>query len=156
MTFNGRVVFASHDLPRRTSRRPLPTDAQGRVMTDFRVLPDSPRAPFKEGVPYFDQDQGVEYRVVRAATLKPEEGWASLQFWAARWKRPAAFVFECVRKGWLDAAIELHTENRRFRCRDEYVVKEQLKQMMYKERGQKVAARYAERQQLRTIWEDEE
>ena len=65
---------------------------------------------------------GVAYREV--SRLDPLDGWASLQFWTARWQCSAKIVLQFVELGLLDAAQIAGTATRKFRCRDERLVVE--------------------------------
>ena len=121
----GQTVWVSRDY-----RKPLdrtPRRADGTIIDDERVLPGSPDSPFRAGVPYYDADDEVEYRAVRARALDPREGWRTAEFWIDRWKTDWRGLKTLVEKGWLDAAIEEGSATKRFRCRDQARVLSWLK-----------------------------
>jgi hypothetical protein len=68
-----------------------------------------------------DEEEGVVYRVV--ARMDPLDGWAGTEFWQRRWKLDHKAVLSFVLSGWLDAAVECGSQVRRFRCRDEWGLK---------------------------------
>lgn len=121
----GQAMWASRDYRPALDRTPRRRD--GSVIDDERVLPDSPDSPFRAGVPYYDADDVIEYRAVRAQALDPRSGWRTADFWLDRWSTEWKTLRALVERGWLDAAIEEGTATKRFRCRDESRVLESLK-----------------------------
>jgi hypothetical protein len=96
---------------------------RGGAPVDIDPLPaDSAWKPFAAGDAAYDVNEDVVYRVVK--TLNPLEGWASSQFWQERWGVEHRDVVHLVRTGLLDAAAEEGSLYRRYRCRDEYLLKQ--------------------------------
>lgn len=118
---NGKQIFASRDFrPGRVAAfaKPAPADTNPDGSIGAYVIPpDAPQSPFRAGVPYFDADDNIHYRVVRA--LDPKEGWATAGFWMARWGCTFKELCYFVERGWLDAALEEKSPTKRYRCRDE-------------------------------------
>ena len=105
-----------------------PTDWGGRDRNGARIDPvpiadSNRRAPWRAGVPIFDRQDQLEYRCVGRGVLNPLEGWATAGFWQKRWGISRAALLELARRGWIDAAAEEGSAIRRFRCRDERMVK---------------------------------
>lgn len=119
----GRTSFASADY--RPPRRVLhPTTKDGKLLEDTRVDPAS--KPFRAGSPYYDADDGIEYRAVGPAAIDLQQGWRTAGFWLDRWNTDWTALRRMVDFGWLDAAIEVGGATKRFRCRDERRVLEWL------------------------------
>ena len=81
------------------------------------IPPDSPASPYRAGVPFHDKADGITYRVVGA--LDRNEGWMLASFWTHRYDIPIEVLFHFVERGWIDAAFEVSSPVKRFRCRDE-------------------------------------
>jgi len=73
-------------------------------------------------VPYYDQLEQIEYRVVSPHVFERDVTWQPSGFWVERWKVYPATFLDLVRRGWLDAAISEGSQERQYRCRDEKVV----------------------------------
>lgn len=119
VTIRGQTVH-SRGMPEPGAE--VPRNRFGERITDFRIEPSSPDAPFRAGVPFDDPEDGITYRVVRAGGLPPLDGWRSARFWVERWSIKWTHIRLLVEKGWLDAAIEEGSAIRLYRCRDEHRV----------------------------------
>jgi len=124
MRIRGQTVLA-RDWP--GAHKDVPRNRSGEPITDFRVQPGSPDAPFRAGTPFEDPEDGITYRVVREGGLPPLDGWRSAAFWIKRWGIRWEEIKLLVEKGWLDAAIEEGSVARLYRCRDEHRVLEWAK-----------------------------
>jgi hypothetical protein len=78
-------------------------------------------SPYRVGVPWYDEADGVTYRVL--VRLDPMEGWAGAEFWRARWGIGYPVIYTFVNAGYVDAAMEEGTGTKRYRCRDEYALR---------------------------------
>lgn len=67
-----------------------------------------------------DREEGIAYRIV--VRLDATDGWAPTSFWQSRWDVDHKAICSFVERGWLDAAIEVSSQVRRYRCRDEGLV----------------------------------
>ena len=139
----GHTAWVSRDYRAPVDRTPRRRD--GSVIDDARVQPDSPDSPYRAGVAYYDADDEVEYRAVRARALDPREGWRTADFWLDRWKADWKALKTLIEKGWLDAAIEEGSATKRFRCRDEARVIEWLKAAKEKPRDHRRGLRRNDR-----------
>jgi len=115
LVIHGRTVVASPSYRPRVATFYKPKDAE--VLADPRVEPHE--QPFREGVPYFDPEDGIEYRSVGAHVLDPRGGWRTADFWLARWSIDWPTLRRFKDLGFVDAAIETGGMAKRFRCRDE-------------------------------------
>ncbi len=97
-----------------TPHAPVPVLADGRMAPVEAIA--SPTPP-DAGLPFEDTELGITFRVVRRLDLR--EGWGTAGFWMERYKVPWEAVAEWVRRGWLDAAVEMGSPTRRYRLRDE-------------------------------------
>lgn len=134
---NGRPIAASSDWrPGQVAgyAPPAPVnvrrglDAEGKPLRadGTPIPPTSPESPYRDGVPFEDEHDGVVYRVVH--NLNVAEGWGTAHFWQKRWKCNFADVLHLAQAGVLDAAIESGTSLKRYRCRDESVARTHLDQ----------------------------
>jgi len=62
-------------------------------------------------------NQAIEFKVVDR--LDPREGWASSEFWQARWSITHREILQFVALGYVEAARERGSHVGRFRCPDE-------------------------------------
>lgn len=115
IVIGGRTVAASpnyqHKPLRFIPKRDLETLADPRVKAE--------EAPYREGLPYFDAEDGIEYRSVSPTSLDPRNGWRSADFWIVRWSIDWATLRRFKDMGMIDAAIERGGARKQFRCRDE-------------------------------------
>lgn len=81
------------------------------------IAPTDVRSPFRAGIAVRDPEEDLVYRVVDY--LPPTDGWASTDFWQARYRMRHEDIVALARYGFLDAAIEAGSQVRRYRCRDE-------------------------------------
>lgn len=116
IVIHGRTRVASRDYRQNRPALP-PRNKAGDVIEDFRV--DVNEAPFREGEAFFDVEEQIEFRVVNANRLRPADGWGTGPFWCKRWKCTGKTLRDLVLRGMLDAAMEVDSQVRRFRCRDE-------------------------------------
>lgn len=132
---SSRVIIRNHVVwqrysadelpPRRRGKRysPLPRDKDGLpVNVAEAIAPVSPLSPYREGMAYTDPDDGITYRCV--AHLDPLDGWAVTELWQERWKLDHRDLVLLVEYGLLDASIEVGSVVKRYRCRDERLLKE--------------------------------
>lgn len=122
IVIGGRVHWANFRL------KTKPVDWGGRDRNGARLeaapIADTHRkAPWRAGVPIFDRQDQLEYRCVGRGVLSPLEGWATAGFWMKRWGISRMALLELARRGWIDAAAEEGSAIRRFRVRDERMVK---------------------------------
>ena len=115
---NGREVWHSHDWKVPVVAPPVHPKT-GEPMPDALVRPGTPDSPFRAGVPRYDSDDDLTYRIVSPKVLDPRQGWATAGFWLERWKCSWAQLKTLVEMAWVDAAIEQNSAIKRFRCRDE-------------------------------------
>lgn len=115
IVIGGRTVAASPNYQPRPLRFMPKRDLE--VLADPRVRAEE--APYREGLPFFDAEDGVEYRSVGAATLDPRGGWRTAEFWIERWSIDWSTLRRFKDLGMIDAAIERGGALKRFRCRDE-------------------------------------
>ena len=110
------------------ARRPdAPTDRDGRLIELGAPVPaDSAESPFREGEAWTDPEDGLTYRVLGWKALDPKQGWGSLSFWLRRWKTTPGQIYRLVELGILDAAMEVNSALKRFRCRDEQRARAEL------------------------------
>jgi hypothetical protein len=132
MVLGGRVAWADagsrqalHEV--RRAREAVPRGREGSALRDdagqspARGIPgDSPASPFQAGIGWHCKEERLVYRVV--AHLNPADCWAATKFWQQRWNVHHWTVLILAREGLLDAAIEQHSQVRRFRCRNEAAV----------------------------------
>jgi hypothetical protein len=112
-------------MPARPSPNPvlaIPKDRHGEILNVNPLAEDDPRAPLRGGDPYFDAEDGITYVVF--PKLNHLDGWAPLDFWRIRWAMSEPALFRMVSRGFLDAGIDARARVKRFRCRDERLVKE--------------------------------
>lgn len=119
---NGKVRFADREFyeERNAARRrskDFAVDKDGMPVGALAVAPDDPRSPFRAGVNVTDEDEGINYRVVRH--LDPKDGWATSEFWQKRWGIRHTQLIKLVAAYLVDAACEEGSRVRRYRCRDE-------------------------------------
>jgi hypothetical protein len=118
----GQAAWTSGDYedPRRRLIKPVfPARRDGALLRDQRVEPSAATTPFLAGVPYYDPDDGIEYRAVQPRALDLRQGWRTAEFWLDRWGVDWKTLRTFFDRGWLDAAIETGGATKRFRCRDE-------------------------------------
>lgn len=118
--FRNRMVYRGRDAPEPNWGKGMPWK-DGRLVGAGAIPPDSPQSPFREGVQLFDSEDQISYRVVRS--LDATSGWAVSEFWQLRWRLDHRAIIAFVETGLLDAAIEMQSHVRRFRCRDERLLK---------------------------------
>lgn len=119
VVLGGRTLVASRDWrPFRPGM--LLRDRHGNLIET--IPPESPRSPYRAGVPWLDPEEGITYRVVGRWVLDPRQGWATADFWLKRWRCDFATLREAVQRGFLDAALAQDSAHRRYRCRDESAV----------------------------------
>lgn len=119
IVIGNKIVVASRDYvaPRRVL---APTTRNGEIIEDAgRILPTSADSPFRAGSPYYDADDDLTYRSVHARVCDVLQGWRTAEFWLVRWAIEWRTLRDLVQRGWVDAAIEVDTATKRFRCRDE-------------------------------------
>ncbi len=129
IVLQNRTVWRSDDFRPINWRRGKPERVTGRGATRevtpvdcTSAIPSSdPRSPFRSGIAVRDADEDLVYRVVD--NLPPTDGWASTDFWQARYRFRHEDVMSLARFGYLDAAIEAGSQVRRYRCRDELRMK---------------------------------
>jgi hypothetical protein len=63
------------------------------------------------------RNQAIEFKIVEK--LDPREGWASSEFWQARWSTTHREILQLVALGYVEAALERGSKVGRFRCSDE-------------------------------------
>lgn len=99
----------------------LPRDKDGRpVDVAFAIPSESPKSPFREGTPVYDPEEDIAYQCVK--DLDPLSGWATTDFWQKRWNVDHRAIVAFVMAGELDAAVEIGSQVRRYRCRSEYTL----------------------------------
>lgn len=120
----GRVTWQSRDWK---PFRPTPVDADraGNLIDTSPIGPDDAESPLRVGVPFLDPEDGVVYRVL--ATINVLEGWAVGVAWMRRWRCAPGDLKELVERGKLDAAMQLYSASKWYRCRDEVAVLAYLK-----------------------------
>jgi hypothetical protein len=121
----GRTAYASRNMPRKTHRasEALNLDEQGEpVDVASAIAPTLPPSVYQLGVPFFDSEEGVEYRVLKRLT--PADGWASATFWKNRWGCNLTDLLDIVKAGWMLAAIEHGSHVRRYLCTNERGLKD--------------------------------
>lgn len=118
LVIGGRpVIVTGRAKPVQWSRL-LPRDREGRpVDAATAVQPLPAKSEVAPGLTLVDREEGVTYRCLQR--LDPEDGWATTSFWQARWKCTHAAVLAAAMAGYLDAAVEVGSQVRRYRCRDE-------------------------------------
>ena len=120
-----RVVYVSPDFNRiRWDKGRVPEyrdDPTGEKDCTSGIPPKSPKSPYRAGLPVRDSAEGITYRCVQ--NLNPLLGWAGTEFWQKRWDMDHKAIISFVEHGYLDAGVEVGSQVRRYRCRDEYALK---------------------------------
>jgi hypothetical protein len=116
----GRVICRVAATRRQVSELPLRAD--GSVADGSPIPANSPQSSFIAGKAFFHTEDRIWYRVLK--TLDPTAGWASSDFWQDRWHVDHKAVLSFSEAGFLDAATEEGSLAVRYRCRDEYGLKE--------------------------------
>jgi hypothetical protein len=111
----GQVAVRTGDWTRPVAA-PVPRNKAGEVLSGQPIAPSSPESPFREGLPFYDKDEDLTYRVI--AKINVSEGWGTSSFWIRRWHAPHTLLVKACQMGLLDAAIDPEGV-RRYRCRDE-------------------------------------
>lgn len=125
IVYGNQTVWQSRDLRRINWRKGKPERVTGRganrevtpVDCTTAIAPTDSRSPFRSGVALRDSEEDLVYRVVD--NLLPTDGWASVDFWQARYRLDHTAIIDLARLGFLDAAMEVGSQVRRYRCRDE-------------------------------------
>lgn len=123
IVINGKVWYGAR----------LPREADPDLAEDLRkqaekpellqpILPEDPRSLFRLGIPFHDTTDDVVYRVVGPRVFDSDD-WAPLKFWCDRYFMRTETFFLLCRMGMVDAAIEEHSQARRYRVRDDAAVK---------------------------------
>lgn len=128
-----RVIYQSPGTRRVKRNKGTPLNSDGKTDVKFAqaIPPNSRQAPYLAGVPVWDAVDRVYYRCVQH--LDPLQGWASTEFWQARWNLDHKAILYFVEAGKLDAAVEAKSKVKLYRCRDEWT----LMQGKFWERQQK-------------------
>ena len=117
-----KPIFISRDFPRSNWKKGMPRDQSGDVKDCATAIPpNSPASPFRAGVALWDREEKISYRSV--AYLDPLQGWAMTEFWQERWQLDHKAIVSFVEHGYLDAAVCIRSRVKRYRCRDEYRLK---------------------------------
>ena len=113
---NGRVVWSTPGP--RTRRAELPVDRDGNVLLPEAVAPGSPKSIFTVGTPHYSTADRIWFRML--PSCPPMDGWASTDFWQHRWNADHKAVRAFAVAGYLDPAMEVGSQVARYRCRDEF------------------------------------
>lgn len=117
-----RVVWRSLDFPRKQPDG-VPRNKEGEILDCTTGIPaNSPKSPYRAGTALYDREEDVAYRCVES--VNPLEGWATTEFWQRRWNVDHKAVCIFVRAGMLDAVLERSSQVKRYRCRDEWTLKQ--------------------------------
>jgi hypothetical protein len=120
IVIRGKAFYTSQDYDRNRLKHLRALQALETKTPQYDPVPhDHPHAPFRLGQPYYDRDEGVEYRVVPSTVLDPAQGWGTKAYWIQRWNCDPSFITHVCQRGWLDAALTPDSPTRRYRCRDE-------------------------------------
>lgn len=121
--YRNRVIYYSSDFRHTNWKRGVPRTKSGEIKDCARAIPPtSPASPFRAGVALWDREERVSYRCV--SNLDPLLGWAPTDFWQRRWGVDHKSVIAFVEHGYLDAAVLEHSQVKKYRCRDEYALKQ--------------------------------
>ena len=125
IVYQDRTVWRTDDFRPINWRKGKPERITGRganrevtpVDCTVAIEPSDPQSPYRAGFAARDNEEDLVYRIVDY--LPPTDGWASTDFWQARYRLRHEDIVDLARRGFLDPAIEADSQVRRYRCRDE-------------------------------------
>jgi len=98
-------------------RPPIPKPLD---LAELVVPPDeSEPLNIRAGHIYYDPDEDLSYRIVGNGVLRPEDGWATANFWLKRLNISMTTLVQMTRRGLFDGAMEVGFPTRRYRVRSE-------------------------------------
>lgn len=115
----------------------------------------SPRPPdvvddqLRAGIPYKCKDDRVTYLVIQRCD--PLQRWASTMFWQQHLRVPHTGLLRLVRAGFVDAAIEVASRVRRYRCRDERKMRKSAAWSKLRHDIEKAEQRHRDAEELRGV-----